>query len=221
MYRTDIINYLISKYNLKSYLEIGLDDPSRNFVNVSCKNKESVDPYLNDGNPYSEYHKEKNDEIKALISKCLTYKMTSDEFFEKVKNHHYDIIFIDALHTEDACGKDIINSLKILNPGGFIVVHDCLPCEEWLAVENPSFEQAGSAWMGTCYKAISQLHTQNIDFDVIDADCGCGIIRYVENPERLEFLEKSALSYNDIFSNINIRNNIMHVITEEEFWKKY
>ena len=41
--RSSIINHLISKFNLKSYLEIGVRD-GRNFNIIKCPHKEAVDP---------------------------------------------------------------------------------------------------------------------------------------------------------------------------------
>ena len=45
MVRTDIINFLIEQHGLKTYLEIGLDNPDANFNKVNCRFKHSVDPF--------------------------------------------------------------------------------------------------------------------------------------------------------------------------------
>lgn len=41
--RTDIINYIISKYGFQSYLELGVYDPKENFDKINIKLKHSVD----------------------------------------------------------------------------------------------------------------------------------------------------------------------------------
>ena len=41
---TQLLNALIEKYNLKSYLEIGVQNPTNNFDKVNCKEKWGVDP---------------------------------------------------------------------------------------------------------------------------------------------------------------------------------
>jgi hypothetical protein len=49
MTRTEIINGLISKYNYKSYLEIGVNTPSQpgyNWIGVEIELKHGVDPML-------------------------------------------------------------------------------------------------------------------------------------------------------------------------------
>ena len=66
MTRTDIINSLISKYNFKSYLEIGLGD-GQNYNNVVCLHKTNVDP------------------SPECYRTDACHKMTSDEFFSKSK----------------------------------------------------------------------------------------------------------------------------------------
>lgn len=103
--RYDIINTLISKYNLQTYLEIGTFRGDC-FEQVSCVHKECVDVYKN---------------YKGLNHLC-----TSDDFFNW-NQRKYDIIFIDGNHEEEFVTKDIINSLKCLSDTGFVILHDCSP----------------------------------------------------------------------------------------------
>ena len=209
--RCDIINLLIKRNGYKSYLEIGLDDPRLNYLLINCENKESVDPYP------IEQHTNLNCDISNglsdLILKNLTYKETSDDFFAH-NDKKYDIIFIDGLHLEEQVGRDIINGLKCLNKGGKIVVHDCIPsCEEAQREEiSPYF------WNGTVWKSIPELRKQNIEYSVVGCDCGCCVIDYFEYPELLYYPEKSKLTWNDFESN---GINFMHIIDENEFFKKY
>ncbi|MAH44129.1 hypothetical protein CL614_10515 [archaeon] len=154
-YRTDIINFLIKNYNLKSYLEVGTHDPNRNFNKIKIKYKECVDP-----NP-------KN--------KSITFKMTSDEFFQKIdKNKKYDIIFIDGLHQENQVDKDIQNSLDHLSGKGFIIMHDCNPISEYMQREV----QGRGYWNGTVWKSWVKLRCTRGDLKmlVVNIDHGCGVI---------------------------------------------
>jgi predicted O-methyltransferase YrrM len=107
--RTDVINYLISKYGYKKYLEIGVRKASDNFNKIKCETRVGVDP-----KPRG----------------VCTHKMTSDDFFLQNKKM-FDIVFIDGLHIEEQVEKDIKNSLAILAANGTIVVHDCNPPTEW------------------------------------------------------------------------------------------
>jgi len=153
--RDHLINYLITKYNYKSYLEVGTNK-GNNFRKVKCKSKECIDP--------------------AKRFDKLTYHMTSDEAFKIIKKK-YDIIFIDGLHLEEQVDKDILNSLNHLNKNGTIVIHDCNPSEEIDAgIKSPG---KGLPWNGTVYKSIINLRytREDLDVKVINMDYGCGVVR--------------------------------------------
>ena len=91
-YHINIINSYIKRYNYKSYLEIGVNTPNQpgyNWIGVNCEIKHGVDPNVD-----------------------TTYRVTSDEFFEKHIKQKYDIIFIDGLHLFEQVYKDIILELN-------------------------------------------------------------------------------------------------------------
>lgn len=216
MERHTIINALIKHYNYKSYLEIGLNNPFDNFTKIICENKESVDPYFDvedlsfSNRKADRLSKKELDTTLELIPKYLTYRMTSDEFFEK-NNKKYDIIFIDGLHTKEQVSKDIVNSLKILNKGGKIVVHDCLPpTEEHQMV--PRIPNCG--WCGDVWKAIPEFIKQGLDINVVNCDFGCAVISYCEQPERIEI----PSDFEHIWPDFNYcGQNLMHIISPEVF----
>jgi hypothetical protein len=151
MKRYDIINHLINLFGYKSYLEIGVKDPRKNFNRIKIGDKEGVDP----------------------AGKCK-YVMTSDEFFSK-NEKSYDIIFIDGLHRDYQVYEDINNSLNFLKTNGTIVVHDCNPARESYQTE----EFNGGRWTGTVWKAWVFLRATRSDLSmaVVDCDYGVGIIQ--------------------------------------------
>ena len=150
--------------------------------------------------------------FEDIIKNTLTYRMTSDEFFQK--NHKkYDIIFIDGLHTKDQVGKDIINSLKILNAGGKIICHDCLPTDE----NSQKVPREQIHWMGDVWRTIPELSKQNIKFNTVDCDCGCCIIDFFENYNDLQYISKWDKNWKDFESN----NSFMNIISENDFIKLY
>jgi hypothetical protein len=165
MLRTDVINALISKHGLKSYLEIGVQNPTKNFNKVHCFDKTGVDP-----------------DSRALATHC----MTSDQFFNSIiteidngDNGHrtvkrkYDLIFIDGLHEADQVVKDISNSLKVLNNDGFIVMHDCNPTTE----EMQRVPRIQSEWTGDTWKAFVKFRQRDdLIMYVVDTDYGVGVI---------------------------------------------
>lgn len=144
--RTDLINALIKANRYKSYLEIGYGT-GINFRGIKCKTKISVDPN----------HKE------------ATKVMTSDVFFEK-NLRKFDLIFVDGLHFREQVNKDVISSLIVLNKGGLILIHDCLPTRE----EEPSYEK--NNWRGHVWKAIVDLARMGYLMDLIEIETGIVVI---------------------------------------------
>src|SRR6266542_1178180 len=110
--RIEISNSLIAKNGYHSYLEIGVNTPAQpgwSHDSIVVATKHGVDP---------------NPKAKA------TFPVESDEFFASHIKQKYDIVFVDGLHIFEQAYRDIVNSLKWLNPGGIIVVHDCNPVKE-------------------------------------------------------------------------------------------
>lgn len=170
--RLDFLNFLIEKYNYKTYLEIGVD-VGYVFNDIHIEFKVGVDP-----NPESE-------------ANIIT---TSDDFFSK-NRLKFDLIFIDGLHQHEQVYRDIINSLEVLNPGGSIVCHDMWPeTEERASHEIPEF----GPWNGDGYKALLKIAGERDDLWIhvfYDLDEGTTIIR---KTIRNNILKKDIPEYNNI-----------------------
>lgn len=157
MTRSEFINTIIRRHGYGSYLEIGVNTPRQpdwNWPHIEISLKHGVDP---------------NPKVYA------TYPVTSDEFFAKHAKMKYDIIFVDGLHLWEQAYKDIVNSLKFLEDGGTIVVHDCNPPSE----RSQSREHVKGEWSGDVWKAYLKLRMENPDISmyVVDFNYGCGIIQ--------------------------------------------
>jgi len=192
MKRTDIINELIKKYNYKSYLEVGTQDPKSNFDKINAEYKVSVDPF-----PRGK----------------VTFVGTSDEYFNSISDDvMFDIIFIDGLHHYDQVLIDIDNSFKHLNKNGIIVCHDCLPTH----IKMQEREDHGGEWTGDVWKAIAYLRMNNANYDirVVDTDYGCGLIKWGTNDL---FEPRIGLDDLDYKFFINNRKLLMNVISKEDF----
>jgi hypothetical protein len=175
--RIDIINYLISQYGYKNYLEIGVRDPDQCFNWINCENKTSVDP--------------KAEPFGTPPDVEYDYELTSDNFFRMLDSDKlklspetlWDIIFIDGLHTAEQVHRDIENSLNHLSPNGTIVLHDCSPPNQEYAREDyySILDENGepTPWNGTVWKTIYHFRTSRPDLTVqtVDTDWGVGIIR--------------------------------------------
>lgn len=157
MTRSDLINAIIRRYGYGSYLEIGINTPRQpdwNWPNVKISLKHGVDP---------------NPKVHA------TFPVTSDEFFAKHITMKYDMVFVDGLHLWEQAYKDIVNSLKALEDGGTIMVHDCNPPSE----RSQSREHVSGEWSGDVWKAFLKLRMENpnITMCTIDFNYGCAIIQ--------------------------------------------
>ena len=150
--RISFISLATQKFKNCRYLEIGCEINTC-FSSIPVINKIGVDP-------------ESGGNIRE----------TSDNFFKNNKKE-FDVIFVDGLHIYEQCRKDIINSLKFLNRNGFIFLHDMIP-RSWIEENVPRLEKV---WSGNVWKvALELIKTKGIDFFVIEADHGIGVIKKKE-----------------------------------------
>jgi len=180
--RSEIIQHFIKLKNFKSYLEIGTFD-NQLFNKIICEKKVGVDP-VSGG----------------------TIRMTSDAFF-KINQEKFDIIFIDGLHTYKQVKKDIFNSLNVLNSGGIILLHDCLP-NDYYAHAVP---RCMHAWNGDVWRAFVEVRTkENLDSYCVNADYGVGIVLKRENKNLLKenIKDFSKIKFNYYFKNYKFLMNL-------------
>jgi hypothetical protein len=188
MKRTDIINHLIKKNNYKRYLEIGVRNPDENLNKITVEHKDGVDPAGN-----------------------CNYPIPSDDFFNQLDiDVKYDIIFIDGLHLDYQVEQDITNSLKHLNQGGTIVMHDCSPIKEEHQVEE---YVVGKTWNGTTWKAYVKFRMtdENLSMYVVDTDHGVGVIT---KGKQTLYPKSDVLDFKLLNEN---RKEILNLITPENF----
>ena len=152
---TDLLNALIEKYKLKSYLEIGVQNPANNFDKVKCGFKQGVDPAV------------------SSRPECI-FNLTSDEFFFIMPSLHpiYNLIFIDGLHHTDQVKRDFENSLRCLSDNGFIVIHDVLPENE----AGTKVPRETKQWWGDVYKFAMDMNNYPVSFKTFDIDNGCMLV---------------------------------------------
>lgn len=148
--KTYLINWLFEHNPYHSYLEIGTRfNDCLSKIQAPCK--VGVDPCTGG-----------------------THRLTSDEYFATCRRT-FDVILIDGLHYSEQVLKDVHNSLRHLNPGGVIVMHDCRPLtyESSLYPYPPSGPANGDA-----YKACWQLwERSDLDVRLLNVDWGLCIIQ--------------------------------------------
>ena len=214
MNRTDVLNHLAEKYQLKRYLEIGLQNPQQNFDKIKCEYKISVDPDPN-----------------AHASFCMTsdkfFSLTNDDLHDygwaslfKVhgKKDHYwsqfDLVFIDGMHTAEQVQKDFENALKVLAPNGFIVLHDCNPeKEEHTIVPRPT---KSGHWNGDVYRFALTITSKVFSTDpAFTVDLDNGITIFSGHQEyRLHGFPLPYMEWEDFDAH---RKELLNLITWDEF----
>ena len=198
MVRTEIINTLLRHFDKPWYLEIGTAD-GWNFDLVKAHFKIGVDPGEN--------------------VRCAGFNGPSDAFFNDIHfgPFKFDVVFVDGLHEAKQAWRDVWHASKRLKPGGFIVMHDCLP-PTWMHAGPEPYGGPGSAWNGDVYKAAVQATRLFSDVVTVDTDWGCTVIRPANNKglmSRELTVDMDWHEFNDK------REDLLNIITPEEFVERY
>lgn len=198
--RTDLINFLIETYKLVNYLEIGVCD-GNNIKRIKAKHIDGVDPG-----------------VEGHMVPETNYPITSDEFFKLIQDTDikYDIIFIDGLHHCEQVYTDVINSLKHIQPYGFILCHDMNPKWELSTRRIPS----GTCWNGDTWKAWAKLRSERNDLNmkVVNTDHGVGIITHGKQKTINLPTDAFDLKYSYLEDN---RTNLLQLISVNDFYEQY
>jgi hypothetical protein len=200
MYRYEIINSFIKKYEFKDYLEIGVFK-GECIREIECENKDGVDPG-----------------IENVLIEEVNYPMGSNEFFNQ-NNKKYDIVFIDGLHHSEQVDLDIKNALKWTNDNGVVLLHDCNPPTP----NHAAVPQIQEAWNGDVYKSVLkfQKNNKNYLYYTIDTDWGVGVI--VKNKNQIYSLSdesyESGINNWDYFD--SKRNELLNLISVDRFLNEF
>ena len=82
---------------------------------------------------------------------------------------------------------------QLLNPGGFLVVHDCNPED----VELTSKVRRPDKWLGETYKAFALFHAANLTRSItVHEDYGVGII--LNERLELDYNIQADIEYNSV-----------------------
>lgn len=220
------INYILGNYTTEqailcnkllstckkptSYLEIGVDQ-GRTFEKIKSDIKHGVDPY-------GTYN--------------VTYRMTSEMFFalNRIFMHHtYDVIFIDASHLSLIVDHEIEEGFKILNKGGYIVLHDTDPLtrqaqevvleDQLNYLRNLSYPNnqshtdslCGNSYNGDVWKSVAKIRMSNphVTLFTVENFC-CSVLKKGKQTKVMKPVSFEKLDW-DYFS--KNRNTILNLIS--------
>src|ERR1700744_75660 len=176
MNRTQLINHLIRQRRFKRYLQIGINKMDSHFNQVICESKTCVE---------SGPDKESIDAAKNFFAN---------------NQRRFGLVFIDGYHTEKWVMKEIKQAFDVLEEGGIIILHDCMPPDEWHQREPEAYKE-GENWNGTVWKAALRTFN-NVPYKCIllDDDWGCGIIDTSVKAEPLAIELLPELNYKEHYA---------------------
>jgi hypothetical protein len=105
------------------YLEIGVEYGTT-FQAVKAKRKVGVDPLFRFHRGF-QWHR------------VNLYEKTSNDFFLVNDIEHFDIVFLDGLHTAEQTYTDFINSMLIVDEKSIIIIDDTFPSDAHSALSTP------------------------------------------------------------------------------------
>jgi hypothetical protein len=103
----------------------------------------------------------------------------------------FDVILVDPRHEYATSLRDLEAAFRLIDAGGSLIVHDCLPPSAEMAA--PEF--VPGSWCGLTYQAYVDFVSSHRDlaFYTVDTDFGCGVIRKLPGPAAWQRLTTAVL----------------------------
>lgn len=152
----------------KVYLEIGVADGT-SLALAQCSAL-AIDPNFQMTKP-----------VLAGKPCCHFYQMTSDQFFEEhdakaILGGPVDLAFLDGMHWFEFLLRDFINTESQCHKDAVIVLHDCMPTDEYVGRRNENDQrQLGGTthagwWAGDVWKTLAILLKARPDLQILAFD---------------------------------------------------
>ncbi len=113
-------------------------------------------------------------DIHAGKRELHCFQMTSDDFFASGAAERLgakiDLAFLDGLHLFEFLLRDFIGTEKISNPGGMILLHDCVPMS-FVAAERDWDKSQTMSWTGDVWKLLPILRKYRPDLKIEVVAC--------------------------------------------------
>jgi hypothetical protein len=171
MQKFDVVNKLVERYQLRRYLEIATPTTGHKYADIEkspliCRDRlmYNCPEFWSDGQDVA---------YRTILPTSLELIRTI--FAARRGEPAYDVIFVDPFHTASCSAADIAGAWMLLQPGGWMVVHDCNPSDPQIA--EPEFRQG--EWCGVTYSAYIDFLFSHpwVEACTVDADYGCGVLR--------------------------------------------
>jgi hypothetical protein len=165
MDRLMMINELLATKTNPAYLEIGYGE-GHVFDGANSSDKTCCDP-----SPWSQCAERFHANTNCVL-------LSSDDFFAQNKKT-FDVVFIDGHHEYDYVRRDFFNAMNSLKDGGYVMLHDCNPPNEWRCRPISQFIN-GEAWNGDGgYRLIMELYQTSTEYEWMTSleDEGCCVVK--------------------------------------------
>lgn len=115
--------------------------------------------------------------VSSNSTALMLFQMASDEFFKRYNpfvflERRIDLAFLDGMHLIENLLRDFINTERFCNPNGAVLLHDCLPLDQYMAVRDMAdvARRAMSIqpawWTGDVWKILPILNDYRPDLSV-------------------------------------------------------
>lgn len=167
--KSTIINQLVDRFGLRSYLEYNKFTGQLAIGEVHCADKRIVyfpEPGYDD--PLAQQR------VNAAAAAYAGGQFLAlGGLMAEMAGRRFDLVFLDPVHVRPAVDRCLQALPALLAPGGFLLVHDCNPDDERLT----TVVRKEGQWLGETYKAFALFHRHNRARSLTVAeDFGVGII---------------------------------------------
>ncbi len=105
---------------------------------------------------------------------------------------------MDGSHYSEDVYIDVLNSMRILNPGGIVLMHDCNPQTKSQQIIPPNIS-GPLMWTGDVWRVAVFLRTMSeIEIVIADFDYGVGVIQTRPNENRLSLDFETRVLQNNL-----------------------
>lgn len=170
--KADITNALVRQFGLKSLLEYNKPLGGLVLHDIDCAEKTLA--YLPE-NRFEAKQDPRLVERARLAANAIKGHdfVVEQDLLGRFGDRRFDLIFYDPLHVRPEVDHALQQLPRLLNPDGFLVVHDCNPEHAALT----SCMRNEEVWLGETYLAFANFHHHNPGRSITVAeDFGVGII---------------------------------------------
>lgn len=163
----DFVRQVVELKRARNYLEVGV-------YNAACLSKINVPAIGVDPNFGLEFNPVGGKRVLHL------YQMTSDEFFRdhdprRIFGAPVDVAFLDGMHLFEYLLRDFINTERVCDRDGVVLLDDCLPVnlemtERQHRPQARKDKAVAGWWTGDVWKVVSILREYRPDLRITPVD---------------------------------------------------